>query len=89
MRARRDLHREQIGATVGVVDAGRVEEDEVHFTGDVRVRPFTDVVRAFWDRIRLSLGFRDDIGRPNERTILYGNTIGSRDEAGVPGGSDV
>lgn len=59
----RDLHREEIGATVGVVDAGRVDGAEVHFTGDVRVRPFTDVVRAFWDRIRLSLGFRYDPAR--------------------------
>lgn len=48
----RDLHRENIGATVGLVHAAKVEGDEVHFTGDVRVPPFVDMVRAFWDRIR-------------------------------------
>lgn len=36
------------------MDAGRVEGDEDHFTGDVRVRPFTEVVRTFWDQVGFS-----------------------------------
>ncbi|MCA1844547.1 MAG: hypothetical protein LC792_15420 [Actinobacteria bacterium] len=56
----RDLHREDIGASVGVVSAARVEQYEVRFTGDVRLQPYVDIIREFWPSIRFSLGFRFD-----------------------------
>lgn len=59
----RDLHREDMRATVGVVDGADVQGSEVHFRAEVRVQPFVDVVRAFWERLRFSLGFRYDAAR--------------------------
>jgi hypothetical protein len=56
----RDLHREDMGASVGVVAAARVEAGEVRFTGDVRLAPYVDIVREFWPHVRFSLGFRYD-----------------------------
>jgi hypothetical protein len=64
----RDLHREDLGASVGVVEAARVEAGEVRFTGDVRLAPYVDIVREFWRNVRFSLGFRYDAAQlaPNE-----------------------
>jgi hypothetical protein len=56
----RDLHREDLAASVGVVAAARVEAEEVRFTGDVRLAPYVDILREFWQAIRFSLGFRYD-----------------------------
>ncbi|HEV8358940.1 MAG TPA: hypothetical protein VGR28_00650 [Candidatus Thermoplasmatota archaeon] len=56
----RDLHREDMGASVGVVRSARVEGAEVRFTGDVRLAPYVDIVREFWPHVRFSLGFRYD-----------------------------
>jgi len=56
----RDLHREDIGASVGVVSGARVEGEEVRFTGDVRLAPYVDIVREFWPSVCFSLGFRYD-----------------------------
>jgi hypothetical protein len=56
----RDLHREDLAASVGVVTAARVEGQEVRFTGDVRLAPYVDIVREFWPHVRFSLGFRYD-----------------------------
>lgn len=59
----RDLHREDLGASVGVVSAARVEAGEVRFTGDVRLAPYVELIRHFWPHIRFSLGFRYDPAR--------------------------
>lgn len=59
----RDLHHEDMRATVGVVDGADVDRSEVRFRAEVRVQPFVDVVRAFWERLRFSLGFRYDAAR--------------------------
>lgn len=56
----RDLHREDLAASVGVVAGARVEGEEVRFTGDVRLAPYVELLRNFWRHIRFSLGFRYD-----------------------------
>lgn len=59
----RDLHREDMGASVGVVAGARVDGREVRFTGDVRLAPYVELIRHFWPHIRFSLGFRYDPAR--------------------------